>query len=249
MPTTDMTVHVFHTNDFHNRLTETGEQRIREAVEAVGAEPWLLLDAGDAIKAGNLGITPGGEPILRRMTALGYTAMTVGNRETHPGRGFFGAKIADAGFPVLSANMIPRRGGDLPVVSFLKVERGGLRFGIFGVTVPMVTERQAAKVAWDMVFEDPLEASRRVCANLRPECDVLIALTHIGHAADCKLAAAGLGIDLIVSGHTHLVIEQPMQTHGAPIVQAGSHGRFLGHLRWEADGPGSYELIGLGDSR
>lgn len=242
-----MAVHVFHTNDFHNRLTETGEQRIREAVEAVGGEPWLLLDAGDAIKAGNLGVTPGGEPILRRMTSLGYHAMTVGNRETHPSRALFLSKIADAGFPVLSANMRPQRGGDLPVQPWVVVEEGGVRFGIFGITIPMVTERQAVKVAWDMLFDDPIATSRRVCAALRPQCDVLLALTHIGHNADCRLAEAGLGIDLIVSGHTHLVLQQPVVVNNVPIVQAGSHGRYLGYCRWNGNGFEDYRLNPLGD--
>ncbi|MFY7954153.1 MAG: metallophosphoesterase, partial [Armatimonadaceae bacterium] len=231
-----MAVHVFHTNDFHNRLTETGEQRIREALEAVGDEPFLLLDAGDAIKAGNLGVTPGGEPILRRMTGLGYNAMTIGNRETHPNRTLFGAKVADAGFPILCANMRPQRGGDLPVQSHVVLERAGIRFGIFGITVPMVTERQAVKVAWDMLFDDPIATAQRVCAQLRPECDALVALTHIGHNADCKLADAGLGIDLIISGHTHLVLEKPVLVNSIPIVQTGSHGRYLGYCRWDGTG-------------
>jgi len=242
-----MGFHVFHTNDFHNRLTEAGERRIREAVAAVGDDPWLLLDAGDAVKAGNLGVTPGGEPILRRMTDMGYAAMTIGNRETHPSRLLFGSKTADAGFPLLCANVRPRRGGPLPVVPHVELVRAGVRIAVFGVTVPMVTERQAVKAAWDMVFDDPVQTAARIVESLRPNCDLLIALTHVGHATDRRIAEAGLPVDAIVSGHTHLVLEQPICVGGIPIVQAGSHGRFLGHMRWDDPASFDYRLLPLGD--
>nr|MDQ3725432.1 hypothetical protein [Actinomycetota bacterium] len=53
----------------------------------------LLLDAGDAVSAGNLGFRPGGEPVLEAMTELGYAAMCLGNRETHPRKEIFPYKI------------------------------------------------------------------------------------------------------------------------------------------------------------
>jgi len=236
--------HLFHTNDFHSRLSVGGAQGIREAVESVGDVPFLLLDAGDAVKAGNLGVTPGGEPVFETMNALGYAAMTVGNRETHPSRSVFAAKIGGANFPVLCANVRPRRGGDLPVVPSVEFERAGLRIGVFGVTVPMVTERSAARVAWDMVFDDPVRVASDCVSMLRSRCDVLLALTHVGHAVDRRIAESVPGIDAIVSGHSHLVFEEPVRVAGTPILQAGSHGKYLGHAVWDG-GWRSYALTAL----
>ncbi|MFM7322647.1 MAG: bifunctional metallophosphatase/5'-nucleotidase [Armatimonadota bacterium] len=236
--------HLFHTNDFHSRLTPGGARGIREAVEAVADAPCLLLDAGDAVKAGNLGVSPGGEPIFETMNALGYAAMTVGNRETHPSRAIFAAKIGGATFPILCANVRARRGGELPLVPHIRVERGGCRIGVFGVTVPMVTERSAARVAWDMVFEDPVRVARDQVAELRPQCDVLFAMTHVGHAVDRRIAESVPGIDCIVSGHSHLVFPEPVVVAGIPILQAGSHGRYVGHATWD-EGLARYELIEL----
>jgi len=236
--------HLFHTNDFHSRLSPNGARGIREAVESVADAPCLLLDAGDAVKAGNLGVTPGGESVFRAMNDLAYAAMTVGNRETHPSRTLFAAKIAGADFPILCANMKSRRGGDVPVTANVLFERGGKTIGVFGVTVPMVTERSAARVAWDMVFDDPVRSAAGQVDELRSRCDVLIALTHVGHATDRKIAESVPGIDCIVSGHSHLTFPEPVVVAGVPILQAGSHGRFLGHGIWD-DGLSEYRLIPL----
>lgn len=237
-----MTWHLFHTNDFHNRLGASGARTLREALEAVGEAPRLVLDAGDAVKAGNLGVSPGGEPILKAMGELGVDAMTLGNRETHPSRALFHAKIADAPFPLLCANVRPQRGGPLHVVPHVVFARAGLRVAVLGLTIPMVTERSAARLAWDMVFDDPVRTAAAAVPALRADADLVIALTHIGVAQDRRLAESVPGIDLIVSGHSHVVYEAPQVVAGVPIVQAGSHARFYGHATFDGTRLTDYAL-------
>src|SRR5205823_7272454 len=97
---------LLHTNDHHNRLTEAQVRHLRLLRESVG-NSGLLLDAGDAISAGNVTVRPGGEPILTRLAQAGYDAMTVGNREFHFSRPGFCSKLSKATFPVLCANIRP----------------------------------------------------------------------------------------------------------------------------------------------
>jgi 2',3'-cyclic-nucleotide 2'-phosphodiesterase (5'-nucleotidase family) len=108
MPDRSVTLHILHTNDFHSRLTDEGVRRLREAVADLNGAPYLLLDAGDAVKAGNIGVNPFGEPILDTMSDLGYHAMTMGNREFHVWEAALATKINRARFPVLCANLIPQ---------------------------------------------------------------------------------------------------------------------------------------------
>ena len=75
------TLHILHTNDFHNHFSPAQAETVRRAKD--GLNDVLLLDAGDAVSAGNVGVRPGGEPILTRMSDAGYDAMTLGNREFH----------------------------------------------------------------------------------------------------------------------------------------------------------------------
>ena len=228
-------LHVFHTNDFHGKLTDEKAARLKSEIARLsGGEPVVLLDAGDAISAGNLGFNPLGEPVLARMSALGYDAMTMGNRETHPSLAVVRTKLSRASFPILCGNGYPKNASvALPFTDSLLVERGGKKLGIFGVSVPMATPRKIDAALWDNLFAPPLETARRLAAELRPQCNFLIALTHIGIAQDRKLAEAIPELDLLIGGHSHVVLEQPEWVNGVPVVQAGSHARYFGHVIFE----------------
>jgi 2',3'-cyclic-nucleotide 2'-phosphodiesterase (5'-nucleotidase family) len=143
---------ILHTNDFHNRLTDEKAARLRRAIEE--EKPDLILDSGDAVKAGNMGFCAGGEPILRRMTEMGYNAMCCGNREFHISSKVFSIKVKDAGFPIVCANMRRKSGRSrcyLPDRSVV-FEIKGKRVGVFGLLVPMVTEKMAARIVSDYFF-------------------------------------------------------------------------------------------------
>lgn len=225
-------LHIFHTNDFHGKLTEEKAAHLKtEIAHLSAAEPYLLLDAGDAIGAGNLSFSPRGEPVLAQMSALGYDAMTMGNRETHPSLAVVRTKLNKACFPILCGNGYAKRAkGNVAFVPSVMLERGGKTVGILGVTVPMATPQKVDAALWDNLFVPPIETAQRLAAELRPHCDVLIALTHIGIALDRKLAEVVPELDLLIGGHTHVVLEQPEVVNGVPIVQAGSHARYFGHV-------------------
>jgi 2',3'-cyclic-nucleotide 2'-phosphodiesterase (5'-nucleotidase family) len=106
------------------------------------------------------------------------------------------------------------------------------RIVVFGLTVPMITERMIERKVSAYLFDDPLETARQIVPQLRAgfRPDLLIALTHIGLDRDRELARAVPDIDLIVGGHTHDVLEQGERVGETLIVQAGSHGRYYGRV-------------------
>jgi 2',3'-cyclic-nucleotide 2'-phosphodiesterase (5'-nucleotidase family) len=229
-----MTFRIVHTNDLHGRLGEEGAATLRAAL---GEEPdSVLLDSGDAVAAGNLAIRPAGEPVLRLLTSLGCRAMTIGNRETFPRAAGFRRKLADAGFPVLCANVRPRGRARLPVQPSTQFAVEGAQIAVFGVSVPMVLDGAAASVAWDHVFEPPLPVAEAQARALRPGADLLIALTHIGIAADLQLAERCPAIDLILGGHSHSDLASPRTVGGVTIVQNRGYGATYSILRLEAAG-------------
>lgn len=231
---------ILHTNDLHNRLIKR-EERAARLVEVVQRErassPVLLLDAGDAVGSGNLTFNPSGEPILDRMSEIGYHAMTVGNREFHFTEAGFRTTLNRARFPVLCANIRARGDAVLPVQSHLILETSAGRVGIFGVTVPMITERMLSQHISAYVFDNPISKGCELAEQLRPQVDLLIALTHIGLARDIELAKNAQSIDLIIGGHSHSVLEQPLREGSVVIVQAGCHARYLGRVEVELGNP------------
>ena len=233
---------ILHTNDFHGKLSDRTAERI--AREKSSAEPCLLLDAGDAVSSGNIYYRPGGEPVLARMSELGYDAMAMGNREFH----FLGpglkSKVKLARFPILCANLKSDLDLGPSVVPSISIEIGGMKIGIFGLTVPMITKRMKVSKLSPFWFEDPIKTAMILVPELRSKVDLLIALTHIGLKADMELARSAPGIDIIVGGHTHAAIQGPEVVGETMIFQAGSWGRWLGRV--EVTGKAvSGELISL----
>lgn len=220
---------ILHTNDLHGKLSDRTADVI--AREKSSAAQCLLLDAGDAISSGNIYYRPRGEPILARMSDLGYDAMTMGNREFHFLASGLRSKVKLARFPVLSANLHSKsEDAGSSVVSSTSLGLSGLRVAVLGLTAPMIRVGTLASKVSPFWFEDPTETAARIVPDLRSQADLLIALTHIGLWADVELAGAVPGIDLIVGGHTHVVLPEPRIVGNTTIVQAGCWGQRLGKV-------------------
>ncbi len=91
-----------------------------------------------------------------------------------------------------------------------------------------------------MTFAKQVPAARKMVKELKEEkCDIIICLSHSGLekekngewvGEDVELARKVKGISLIVGGHSHSKLDQPLVINGIPIVQTGEFGRFVGRL-------------------
>jgi len=241
--------------------------------------PVLVLDAGDfsmgtAIAAATREV--GAE--LQLMARMGYDATTFGNHEFDLGPDGLGSGIAKAAAAgkvpaVLASNTDvsanePRLAALKELVQkqvvrpYLVIERGGLRFGIMGLI-----GYDAGKYAGDpggAVFADPVETAGKTARLLREQehVDVVIALSHGGMVKgddgqytggeDVDLLQAVPGIDIVIGGHTHTALTQPILVGGRPVVQAGKYGENLGELKVSLSRGSvkieSYRLIPLDDT-
>jgi 2',3'-cyclic-nucleotide 2'-phosphodiesterase (5'-nucleotidase family) len=221
---------ILHTNDLHGALSAAKVPCLASA----RAECDLFFDTGDSIKAGNLAIPLSPDPVWPIFAAQNITASSPGNRETHVLPSAVHAKIAGAQHPILCSNW-REKAGNIVFEDELIVECQGLRVGLFGVMVPMVTARMKTQGLSAYLWDQPIETAIRKVGELRPRVNLLIALTHIGLPQDRRLAEACPSLDLILGGHSHNVLEQPEVVAGVPICQGGSHARFLGRYVWESD--------------
>lgn len=216
---------ILHTNDLHGSLTDALADRLR----AIPRD--LFFDTGDCIKPGNLAIPAKPDPAWERLARAGCDAGVPGNRESHPLEAGFRAKVAGAEHPLLCANL-RAKDGTRPLPATLVVEKAGLRVGLVGVMVPIVTDRMATRGLSAYLWDPPIPAAADAGLEVRGDVDLLIALTHIGFAQDRKLAEAAPHFDLILGGHSHTVLEQPAMVNGVAIAQGGSHARFVGRYVW-----------------
>lgn len=236
---------ILHNNDVHSRLEshvpsgaeekQGGRVRLATLVERIraeyGADKVLLLDAGDAIHGMNIDNLFGGLPSIEVMNAMGYNAFTPGNHEFNYGQEVLAQRILDADFPTLMANVTREDGTLFAGRSALITEINGVKVGIMGLVAqetPMVTH---PKNVVGLVFHDPIAVAKQLAAKLRPEVDLLVALTHIGYGVDRELANAVPELDVIVGGHSHTELPEAEVVNGVLIVQSHEYANNLGFLR------------------
>jgi 5'-nucleotidase len=245
-----------------------------------GQGPVLVLDAGDFSMGTPFGAASreiGGE--LQLMSRMGYDATTFGNHEFDLGPDGLGKAIGAAvkagRVPaVLASNSnIGATDGTLTDLQrlakagilrrHLVIERGGIRFGIFGV---LGKEAQFyTGGAGAVTFVDAIETAKEMVKVLREteKVDVVIALSHGGvvkdkdgrytEGDDVRLAQDVPGIDVVIGGHSHTALQEPIIVNGrTPVVQTGKEGQNLGELVVTVDGDtlkvDSYRLYAIDDS-
>ncbi len=239
----DQTLIILHTNDLHghplkfnyNGIPDVGGlPAIATFVNQVRAthKNVLLLDAGDL----NTGRAESNffkaVPDLIGYNYLGYDAMTLGNHEFDNPLDLLRKQERLARFPFLSANIRSPKGGFL-VRPYVVKRFDGFKVGIFGLTMRETRSIGYPDHVKDLLFEDEVKAARRLVKVLRNQADVVIALVHMGiweneSRGSKRLAASVEGIDLIIDGHTHTDLLEPIYVNRTPIVQAFKWGLKVG---------------------
>lgn len=241
---------ILHTNDVHSRLEshipqgaeveQGGRVRVATLVEEIrsqyGSEKVILLDAGDAIHGLNIDNLFGGLPSIEIMGLMGYDAFAPGNHEFNYGQDVLGQRFLDAQFPSLMANVTREDGTLFGGYSALIQEFNGVKVGIIGLVAEDTPIKTHPKNVEGLTFHDPVQIAKQVAAVVRPEVDILIALTHIGYGVDKELAHAVPELDVIVGGHSHTELETADNVNGVLIVQSHEYANNLGFLRLEIDG-------------
>lgn len=234
-----MALTIIHTADLHARLDAAAAEALGFLRAQTGA---LLLDSGDAVAAGNVYVLPD-EPVLARMTAAGYDAMALGNREFFFRKAGMLRKLARAGFPVLCANLLPLSGDLGPVLRWTRLRAGEQTVGVFGLAPTMVPPGSWGERFSDLRFLSWEGAAREAVEALRGQCDWLVALSHRGLEDDLALAELCPEIDAILGGHTHTRDTRLVGARPTLIAHPGHHASSVSVLRLErgADGRNEFE--------
>ena len=236
----------------------------------------LVIDAGDFLMGtlfANLEKESGFQ--LRLMKSMQYDVICLGNHEFDYGPEWLAAVIKtshsageipsllignakfdekdvrdDALEKLLSDNIISRK---------ITLTKDGIKFGFFSILGKDAVKD--APYSAPVTFEKQSSFAKKMVRELHADkCDIIICISHSGvtkekngnwGGEDVELAKKVKGIDLIISGHTHTKLDQPLIVKGVPIVQAGEYGQFVGRLsltylngKLRVDG---YKLIAVDD--
>lgn len=215
-----------------------------------GFQHALMKKAGyDVVAMGNHDFDFGPEAyagILRKASQRGEIPLILmGNAVTDPD------DTADDAFEALMRDGL--------VKPYTVREVNGIRVGLFSLIGKDADE--SAPYAPPVTFDKIIPAAKKRVKELKAEdCDVIICLSHSGinkdkkggwTGEDVKLAQKVKGIDLIITGHTHVFLKEPLVVNGVPIVGVGDNGRFVGRIDLLAGSSGvkleKYEAIPVDD--
>ena len=224
-------ISILHTNDLHchiepfsegneNTAGKGGLARISEMVKRVKSsnENTLLFDAGDMFQGTPYYNYFKGELMLQLMSAAGYDAGTIGNHEFDDGLEGILKSLPAAKFPLINSNYDfsdTILAGKFPRYEIFK--RSGIKIGVYGLGIKL-KGLVADKNFGNTVYNDPLTTALEMESFLKNEekCNLVICLSHLGfrykedQVSDMALAAETSFTDLIIGGHTHSYLKEPV---------------------------------------
>jgi sulfur-oxidizing protein SoxB len=122
--------------------------------------------------------------------------------------------------------------GERPFHPYTIREVGGARVGVIGQAFPYTPVSHPRRFVPDLTFGIREDGVQGLVNELRDDkkVDLVVLLSHNGVAVDLKLASRVHGLDVILGGHTHDALPQPILVGRTLVVNSGSHGKFLSRL-------------------
>ena len=210
-----------------------GLDRIATVVKAIRAQAphALLLDGGDTWQGSLPSLRTRGLDMVQLMNALGVEAMTshweftLGSErvnellENHVDPAFLGANIFDVEW-------------DEPVYDDYKIfERNGTAIGVIGQAFPYMPIANPGWMFPELSFGLRRDRIAEVVQEVRAAgAEVVVLLSHNGFDVDRQFARDIPGIDVILTGHTHDALPEPIQVGNTFLIASGSHGKFLSRV-------------------
>ncbi|WP_245628038.1 5'-nucleotidase C-terminal domain-containing protein [Shouchella shacheensis] len=227
--TDETTLNILHTNDIHAAFDDFGKVSAYITEVRETSEHFLYMDAGDFASGNPVVDLNYGKPMIDVFNLAGIDAFTIGNHEFDYGQDYLQENMESSEFPWLGANMSTGSSEVTEPDPYVILDANGLSVGVLGITqAPPATapgntvgmEFDADYVSTALEYQDELEE----------QADVIVALTHIGHGPDQRLAEEVEYFDVIIGGHSHTTLSEPAVVNGTPIVQAGSSLDNVGEL-------------------
>ena len=237
------------TNDFHGALEpradsagvrQGGGAYVAAAIRAAAAEcaprcEVLILDGGDMFQGTPASNSAYGKPVVELFNELGYAAAALGNHEFDWGIDTLRARMRDARFNIMGANVRYADGRDVEwIPNDTIVVRGRARIGIIGLSTQQTPTTTRPQNVAHLRFVEPAPVVDAHARSLRARgATHVIVVGHVGGfcRATCDGEIFDLAralterVDAIVSGHSHSLLDTTV--NGVPIVQARSSGRAI----------------------
>ncbi|TVR46765.1 MAG: thiosulfohydrolase SoxB [Rhodobacteraceae bacterium] len=209
-----------------------GLDRVARVVNAIRADrpDAILLDGGDTWHGSMTSHLTQGQDMVNIMNRLGVDGMTshwewtFGQDRVH--------EIVDAlPFPFLGQNIFERDWDDPEFDDYAIFERGGARVAVIGQAFPYMPISNPGWMFPDYSFGIRERRMQEMVDEVRADgADLVVVLSHNGFPTDRQMAQRVQGIDVILTGHTHDALPEPVIEGETLLIASGSHGKFVTRL-------------------
>ena len=225
-------------NDFSALAKEYGRvgglDRVATVVKSIRADrpDAILLDGGDTWHGSYTCHHTQGQDMVNVMNALNTEAMTF-HWEFTLGSDRIHEIIDTLPFPALGQNIFDAE-WDEPAEYFKPYtffERGGSKIAVIGQAFPYMPIANPSWMFPEYSFGIRDENMQAMVDEVRGlGADLVVVLSHNGFDVDKKMASIVTGIDIILSGHTHDALPEPVLINTTIIVASGSNGKFVSRV-------------------
>ncbi len=246
-----VSVRIIHTNDHHSyldgstmdlmidgtatRLQVGGYARLYSVINEERDANSIVLNSGELNGTLYFSFFKG-EPDFKVFNSLGIDGYTLGNHEFDEGDGRLAELIELANFPILSSNMQPEPASPLyrvrdQIKPYVIKEIDGEKVGIIGI-LKVEKTKNSSLVSDDVTFTPEIEAARKYVSELEAQgVNKIILLSHVGYYNDIVFAKNVAGLDVIVGGDTHSLLDSTgdIEAFGLAVDYHGQTGPFEGY--------------------
>ena len=209
-----------------------GMDRVATVVKAIRAErpEAILLDGGDTWQGSLTALRTNGQDMVNVMNALGTDAMTA-HWEFTLGIDRVTEIVESLPFPFLGANIFDAEWDEPAYEPYTMFERGGAKVAVIGQAFPYLPIANPRWMFDGLSFGVREERMAEVVQEARDAgAELVVVLSHNGFDVDRKMAGNVPGIDVILTGHTHDALPEPVMVGQTLVIASGSNGKFVTRL-------------------
>ena len=210
-----------------------GMDRVATVVKAIrAARPEsILLDGGDTWHGSMTSFLTKGQDMVNVMNALGVDAMTSHWEWTYGTERVKEIVETQLNFPFLGANIFDAEWDEPAFEPYQIFEKGGVRIAVIGQAFPYMPIANPKWMFPEYSFGIREERMQEVVDEVRAEgVDLVVCLSHNGFDVDRKMVSRVKGIDVILTGHTHDAVPEPVLIGDTILIASGSNGKFVSRV-------------------
>ncbi len=195
----------------------------------------IVLNAGDDFQGSPVSSMTKGISQILLLNEIKPDAYTIGNHEFDYGKGPLKQALDKANFDVLSANIYDQETNELLVKPYQIYQKGDVKIAVIGLVYESLKSSVIPANVRGLKILNQEKTVRKYVKEVEDKSDLIVVLSHSGFYSDSTLAENLDEVDVIVGGHSHSWLSNPVEVNDILILQAGAKGERVGLLKMKVD--------------